>query len=53
MRLSKYLGDRPFWQVAWKLALPIALQNVLSSSFVLVDTMMVSRLGDVTLSSVA
>ena len=52
MRLSKYFGDKPFWQVASRLALPIALQNVLTSSFVLVDTLMVSRLGDLTLSSI-
>lgn len=52
MKLSKYLGDRPFWQVTSRLALPIALQNVLTSSFVLIDTLMVSRLGDLTLSSV-
>lgn len=52
MKLSKYFGDRIFWQVTKRLALPIALQNVLTSSFVLVDTMMVSRLGDLTLSSV-
>lgn len=49
---SKYLGDRPFWRVTLKLAIPVALQNVLTSSFQLVDTMMVSRLGDVTLSAV-
>lgn len=47
-----YLGDRPFWGVTARLALPIAIQNVLTSSFQLVDTMMVSRLGDVTLSAV-
>ena len=52
MKLTNYLGDKPFWQVASRLALPIALQNVLTSSFVLVDTLMVSRLGDLTLSSV-
>ncbi len=52
MKLSNYLGDKPFWQVTARLALPIALQNVLTSSFQLVDTMMVSRLGDVALSSV-
>ena len=52
MKLSHYLGDKPFWQVTSRLALPIALQNVLTSSFTLVDTMMVSRLGDVTLSAV-
>ena len=52
MKLTNYLGDRPFWKVTVRLALPIALQNVLTSSFQLVDTMMVSRLGDLTLSAV-
>ena len=52
MKLSNYLGDRPFWRVTLSLALPVAIQNVLTSSFQLVDTMMVSRLGDVTLSAV-
>ncbi|MCQ2421208.1 MAG: MATE family efflux transporter, partial [Clostridia bacterium] len=52
MKISRYLGDKPFWQTAARLALPIAIQNVLTSSFQLVDTMMVSRLGDLTLSSV-
>ena len=52
MKLKQMLGDKPFWQVTGRLALPIALQNLLTSSFQLVDTMMVSRLGDVTLSAV-
>ena len=51
MKLSHYLGDKAFWQVTTRLALPIALQNVLTSSFQLVDTMMVSNLGDLTLSA--
>lgn len=52
MKLTDYLGDKPFWRVTAGLAFPIALQNVLTSSFQLVDTMMVSRLGDLTLSAV-
>lgn len=52
MKLSNYLGDKPFWQVTARLALPIAVQNLLTSSFQLVDTMMVSRLGDLALSAV-
>lgn len=52
MKLSKYLGDKPFWQVTLRLAIPIALQNLLTSSFALVDTLMVSRLGDISLSAV-
>lgn len=52
MKWSHYLGDKPFWKVTLRIAIPVALQNVLTSSFQLVDTMMVSRLGDVALSSV-
>ena len=51
MKWSNYLGDRPFWHITLTLALPVAIQNVLTSSFQLVDTMMVSRLGDITLSA--
>lgn len=50
--LSKYFGDKPFWRVTLKLGFPIAIQNMLTSSFAIVDTLMVSRLGDVALSSV-
>ena len=51
MKLSKYLGDAPVWRVTLALALPIALQNLLTGSFVLVDTLMVGQLGDIALSS--
>lgn len=50
--LSRYLGDKHFWKTAAKLGLPIALQNLLTSSFVLVDTLMVGQLGDMPLSAV-
>ena len=52
MKLTDYLGDKPFWQTTVRLALPIAFQNMLTSSFALIDTLMVSRLGDLALSSV-
>ncbi len=52
MKLTDYLGDKPFWKITVRLAIPVALQNVLTSSFQLVDTLMVSQLGDVTLSAV-
>lgn len=52
MKLTRYLGDKPFWQTTARLALPIAIQNMLTSSFQLVDTMMVSQLGDEALSAV-
>jgi len=40
-----------FWQVALSLAIPIMLQNMLTSSFSLIDTLMVSQLGDIQLSA--
>ena len=51
MNLSKYLGDKIFWKVTISLALPIAFQNMLTSSFALVDTLMVSMLGDISLAA--
>ncbi len=51
MNLSKYIGDRVFWRVTLRLALPIAFQNMLTSSFSLVDTLMVSMLGDISLAA--
>ena len=51
MNLSKYVGDRAFWRVTLRLALPIAFQNMLTSSFSLVDTLMVSMLGDISLAA--
>ena len=44
--------DKRFWKGALTLAIPVALQNMLTSSFTLADTLLVSRLGDVALSSV-
>lgn len=51
-KLTEFFGDRGFWKKALRLALPIALQNMLTSSFTLVDTLMVGQLGDIALSSV-
>ena len=48
----KYFCDAGFWRVALRLAIPIALQNLLISSFSLVDTLMVGQLGDIALSAV-
>lgn len=41
MRLKTLFADRSFWRSALRLALPIALQNLLLSSFTLVDTVMI------------
>ncbi len=51
MVLTDYLGDRGFWRITLRLALPIAFQNMLTSSFSLVDTLMVSMLGDISLAA--
>lgn len=44
--------DKGFWVTAFKLTLPVVIQNLLTSSYTLVDTLLVSRLGTVALSSV-
>jgi len=48
----KHLFDRTFWTAVLPLAVPIALQNLLMTSFRLVDTLMVGRLGDVSIAAV-
>ncbi len=50
--LRRLLGGKRYWQNVISLAVPMAIQNLLISSFVLVDTLMVSMLGDVSLASV-
>lgn len=44
--------DKMFWKTAIRLSLPVALQNLLTSSFTLADTLFVSNLGNASLSSV-
>ena len=48
MNLQKYFGTRQFRMAALAIAVPIALQNLLTTSFALVDTLMVSALGQET-----
>jgi len=45
-------SDKQFWRMLLTLAVPIAVQNLLTSSFTLVDTLMVGQLGDVSLAAV-
>ncbi len=45
-------GEKSFWRSLLTLAIPIAVQNLLTSSFTLVDTLMVGQLGDVSLAAV-
>lgn len=50
--MFKLFKNKTFWKSALTLAVPVALQNMLTSSFTLADTLLVSRLGDIALSSV-
>ncbi|MBQ4087389.1 MAG: MATE family efflux transporter [Clostridia bacterium] len=50
--LQKLFGDKKFWGSMLTLAIPIAIQNLLTSSFTLIDTLMVGQLGDVSLAAV-
>lgn len=50
--MAKLLKDKGFWKTLIKLSVPVALQNLLTSSFTLADTLLVSSLGTVALSSV-
>lgn len=45
-KLPLSLWDKGFWKNTLSLAIPIALQNMLVASFSLVDTLMVSQLGE-------
>lgn len=52
MKQKVTLFDRAFWRMMLPLALPIAMQNLLMTSFRLVDTLMIGRLGDVSIAAV-
>ena len=45
-KLPLSLSDKGFWKNTLSLAIPIALQNMLVASFSLIDTLMVSQLGE-------
>lgn len=50
--MGSLFNDKGFWRQAVRLIIPVALQNLLTSSFTLADTLLVSNLGTVALSSV-
>ena len=52
VKLSRYFGSREFCVTALSITVPILLQNLLTSSFSLVDTLMISSLGTVELTAV-
>lgn len=50
--LLKELSDKTFWRLTLTLALPIALQNLLSSSLAIIDNVMIGKLGDTAVAAV-
>lgn len=52
MKLSRYFGSRQFCMTALAITVPILLQNLLTSSFSLVDILMISSLGTIELTAV-
>jgi len=50
--IRKLFGGSDFWKPTLRLAIPVALQNLLTCSFSLVDTIMLGQLGDVAVASV-
>lgn len=50
--LRNIFGGKRYWSAIFSIGIPIAIQNLLISSFVLVDTLMISSLGDVSLAAV-
>ena len=49
----KLTRDRSFYKTALNIAIPIALQNLITFSVSMADTVMVGRLGEINLSAVA
>ncbi|MDL2287209.1 MATE family efflux transporter [Eubacteriales bacterium OttesenSCG-928-G02] len=52
MKTLKSLLDKKFWKTTLIFALPISLQNLLMSSFAIVDNIMVNKIADEALSAV-
>lgn len=50
--ISYSLTDRNFYKRMFSIAIPIAIQNLISSSLNMVDTVMIGSLGDVSLAAV-
>lgn len=50
---KKFIGDRKFYKTLIAVALPLVLQQLITSSVQLVDNVMVGRLGEQAISSVA
>ena len=52
-KLSKFIGTRQFYKLALAVAVPLMMQQLITSSVNLVDNLMVGQLGDAALGGVA
>ena len=52
MRLKSYIGDKAFYRRVLLIAIPIILQNVITSSVAMVDNLMVGKLSTAEISAV-
>lgn len=52
MKYIKMFSDREFYKIVFRLGLPVALQQLLTSSLALVDSLMVGSLGEYELAAV-
>ena len=50
--ISMYKKDKKFYKHLFIIAMPIALQNLITSSLNMLDTMMIGKIGEVELASV-
>ncbi len=53
MRYSKFIGPKQFYKDVLKIAVPLMLQQLITSSVNLIDNLMVGQLGDASLGGVA
>ena len=51
-KLSKFIGTRQFYKLALAVAVPLMMQQLITSSVNLVDNLMVGQLGDAALGGV-
>lgn len=52
-KVSKFIGNREFYKLALSVAIPLMVQQLITSSVNLVDNLMVGQLGDAALGGVA
>ena len=51
VKLSEYLGDRELYKTMFKIAVPVSLQSLITVGINLMDTVMLSEMGDAQLSA--